>query len=342
MQDENAKNYTTTAYSSTEALATALCSGNRRALAKAITLLESRRADDADKAQDLINIILPHTGKSRRIGITGVPGVGKSTFIEAFGLMLIAAGKNVAVLAIDPSSERTGGSILGDKTRMMELSRSQNAFIRPSPAGATLGGVARRTRETMLLCEAAGFDVVLVETVGVGQSETVVASMVDFFLVLALAGAGDELQGMKRGIMELADGIAINKAEESNRAASERAAQHIRNGLHFAAPKYEDWHVPVLLCSAIEQRGLEEIWTIIGQFAEENPERIAQLRRSQAVRWMREAVHDGLQRLVESETELLSLRRSLEQRVFDEALSPSSAAMQFLKALEGALRKQTT
>jgi LAO/AO transport system kinase len=254
--------------------------------------------------------------------------------------MLISAGKKVAVLAIDPSSERTGGSILGDKTRMMELSRSNYSFIRPSPAGQTLGGVARRTRETMLLCEAAGFDIVLVETVGVGQSETAVASMVDFFLVLALAGAGDELQGMKRGIMELADGIAINKAEESNRAAAERAAQHIRNGLHFAAPKYDDWHVSVLLCSAVERNGLEEIWATVMQFAEENPARITQLRRSQAVRWMREAMNDGLQRMVEREPELRILRRSLEQRVFDEALSPSSAASQFLEALEDSWRKR--
>ncbi len=321
-------------------LAEALSSGNRRALAKAITLVESRRADDADKAQELLNAILPFTGKSRRIGITGVPGVGKSTFIEAFGLMLIAEGKKVAVLAIDPSSERTGGSILGDKTRMMELSRSNHSFIRPSPAGQTLGGVARRTRETMLLCEAAGFDIVLVETVGVGQSETAVASMVDFFLVLALAGAGDELQGMKRGIMELADGIAINKAEESNRAAADRAAQHIRNGLHFATPKYDDWQVPVLLCSAVERNGLEEIWKTVMQFAEGNPARITQLRRSQAVRWMREAVNDGLQRLVEREPELRILKHLLEQRVFDEALAPSSAASQFLEALEDAWRKR--
>jgi len=324
---------------SIQSLAEALCSGNRRALAKAITLVESARVEDADKAQELLNMILPHTGKSRRIGITGVPGVGKSTFIEAFGLMLIQANKKVAVLAIDPSSERTGGSILGDKTRMMELSRSLSAFIRPSPAGSTLGGVARRTRETMLLCEAAGFDIVLVETVGVGQSETAVAQMVDFFLVLALAGAGDELQGMKRGIMELADGIAINKAEAANREAAERAAQHIRNGLHFATPKYEDWQVPVVLCSAVERSGLEEIWGTITQFAEENPERIKQLRRSQAVRWMREAVNNGLQRLVEREPELRVLKSALEQSVFEETLSPTSAAAKFLGALETVWRK---
>ncbi|MFY7998756.1 MAG: methylmalonyl Co-A mutase-associated GTPase MeaB [Candidatus Kapaibacteriota bacterium] len=319
------------------ALAQALRAGNRRALAKAITLVESRRGEDMAQAQELINLILPQTGASQRIGITGVPGVGKSTFIEALGLMLIQQGHTVAVLAIDPSSERTGGSILGDKTRMMELSRSEAAFIRPSPAGQTLGGVARRTRETMLLCEAAGFDVVLVETVGVGQSETAVASMVDFFLVLALAGAGDELQGMKRGIMELADAIAINKAEESNRQAAERAAQQLRNALHFSAPKYDDWQVPVLLCSALEGHGLTELWQTITQFTANSP-RIQQIRRSQAVRWMREAVNDGLQQMAGNTEELRALKQNLEQRVFAQELSPHSAAMHFLTALEASWR----
>ncbi|MCU0424568.1 MAG: methylmalonyl Co-A mutase-associated GTPase MeaB [Candidatus Kapabacteria bacterium] len=319
---------------SLQTLAESLLTGKRRALAKAITLVESSRTEDTARAQELLNIILPQTGKARRIGITGVPGVGKSTFIEAFGLMLIEQGLKVAVLAIDPSSERTGGSILGDKTRMLELSRSEAAFIRPSPAGKTLGGVARRTRETMLLCEAAGFDVVLVETVGVGQSETAVAAMVDFFLVLALAGAGDELQGMKRGIMELADAIAINKAEEPYLQAAERAAQQIRNALHFSAPKYDDWQVPVLLCSALTQSGLAEIWTMIQQFASERPERIRGLRRSQSVRWMQETVSDGLRRLVEKNEELRALRKDLEQQVFAEELPPTLAAMRFLEAFE--------
>lgn len=324
--------------SNIDALAEALCMGNRRALAKAITLVESRRPEDVTKAQVLLNTILPQTGASRRIGITGVPGVGKSTFIEAFGLMLIEQGSKIAVLAIDPSSERTGGSIMGDKTRMMELSRSDAAFIRPSPAGATLGGVARRTRETMLLCEAAGFDIVVVETVGVGQSETAVSAMVDFFLVLALSGAGDELQGMKRGIMELADGIAINKAEAAYRQAAERAAQHIRNALHFSAPKYDDWHVPVVLCSALERTGLSELWVLITQFCEENSQRIGQIRRFQSVRWMREAVADGMQQIVERNEAMRALKQRLEASVFAQELTPTAAAMQFLEAVPSAFR----
>jgi LAO/AO transport system kinase len=308
--------------------------GSRRALAKAITLVESSRADDSEIAQNLITQLLSHTGKSHRIGITGVPGVGKSTFIEAFGLMLIHAGYKVAVLAIDPSSERTGGSILGDKTRMMELARSPEAFIRPSPAGKTLGGVARRTRETMLLCEAAGFDVVLVETVGVGQSETAVASMVDFFLLLMLTGAGDELQGIKRGIMELADGIAINKAERENRIYAERAAQQLRNALHLGAPKYSDWTVPVVLCSALEQQGLDEIWEMIRECIANNAPRTEQIRRSQAVRWMRETVQERLQMLMANTPELRALRQTLEARVFAQELPPTAAAMRLVAAFQ--------
>lgn len=305
----------------------------RRALAKAITLVESSRAEDADLAQNLITQILPLTGKSYRLGITGVPGVGKSTFIEALGLKLIQKGFRVAVLAIDPSSERTGGSILGDKTRMLELSRASEAFIRPSPAGKTLGGVARRTRETMLLCEAAGFDVILVETVGVGQSETAVAAMVDFFLVLMLTGAGDELQGMKRGIMELADGIAINKAESTNRTNAERAAQQIRNAMHLSTPKYDGWSVPVHLCSALEQIGLEEIWEMVENFITLNDARTQQIRRSQAVRWMYETVQDGVQTLLTSSAALRSLRKELEERVFAQELSPTAAATKLLEQL---------
>jgi LAO/AO transport system kinase len=320
-------------------LADGILAGNRRALAKGITLVESSRADDIETAQLLVNQLLPQTGRARRIGITGVPGVGKSTFIEALGLMLLAEGFRVAVLAIDPSSERTGGSILGDKTRMMRLAREPSAFIRPSPTGttlgnATLGGVARRTRETMLLCEAAGFDVVIVETVGVGQSETSVAAMVDFFLVLMLAGAGDELQGIKRGIMELADGIAITKAESSNRDAAERAAQHLRNALHLGTPKYDDWRVPVLLCSALEEQGLVEIWQMIGTFADGNPLRIQELRRLQAIRWMRSAVEDGLRTMLTRSPALMELRSALEADVFAGELSPMLAAARLLEAFE--------
>ena len=320
-----------------ERLADAVCAGNRRALAKAITLVESRLASDAERAQELIHRILPRAGASLRIGITGAPGVGKSTFIEAFGLTIIAEGKKIAALAIDPSSERTGGSILGDKTRMVELSRSASAFIRPSPAGETLGGVARRTRETMLLCEAAGFEVIIVETVGVGQSETTVASMVDFFLVLALAGAGDELQGMKRGIMELADAIAVNKAEEPNRAAAERAAQHIRNALHYAAPKYEDWSVPTLLCSALEKMGVADIWATALEFARSNPSRIERLRARQSVQWMRENIEEGVRGIIAQNPALAALRGRLEQEVRGQRLLPSAAAEEFLRSLRQTL-----
>ncbi|MFZ5603690.1 MAG: methylmalonyl Co-A mutase-associated GTPase MeaB, partial [Pseudomonadota bacterium] len=209
----------------------ALLQGNRRALAKAITLTESKLDSHRQEAQQLLESLLPHTGNSIRIGITGIPGVGKSTFIEAFGLHLIRAGKKVAVLAVDPSSPITGGSILGDKTRMEVLSQQENAFIRPSPSGGALGGVAQKTRESMLLCEAAGYDVILVETVGVGQSEYEVASMVDFFLVLMLPNAGDELQGIKKGILELADAIVINKADGAARAMADQARHHYNNAL---------------------------------------------------------------------------------------------------------------
>jgi LAO/AO transport system kinase len=321
------------------ALADGICSGNRRALAKGITLVESSRAEDTEDAQTLVNQLLPHTGRARRIGITGVPGVGKSTFIEAFGLMLIDKGLRVAVLTIDPSSERTGGSILGDKTRMMHLARAPEAFIRPSPAGthrgaATLGGVTRRTRETMLLCEAAGFDVVIVETVGVGQSETSVAAMVDFFLVLMLAGAGDELQGMKRGIMELADAVAITKVEDANRTAAELAGQHLRNALHLGLPKYNDWQVPVMLCSALEKRGLEEIWQVVCKFMDDNPARVQDLRRRQAVRWMRSAVDDALNMMLTRSADVRELRSTLEASVMAGAISPMLAAARLLEAFE--------
>ena len=211
-------------------------SGNRRLLAKTITLIESRRADHQALAREILDPLLPRTGKAARIGITGVPGVGKSTFIESFGTMLIEKGHRVAVLAVDPSSSRSGGSVLADKTRMEQLAVNPGAYIRPSPAGDTLGGVAARTREAMLVCEAAGFDVIIVETVGVGQSETAVANMVDFFLVLMLAGAGDELQGIKKGVLELADGVAVNKADGDNIEKAKRARQSYETALHFMQP----------------------------------------------------------------------------------------------------------
>src|SRR5438477_7268642 len=247
----------------TDTLAADVRAGNRRALAKAITLVESTRADHQRAAQRLLEVLLPETGRATRVGISGVPGVGKSTFIEAFGLFLIGRGKRVAVLAVDPSSARSGGSILGDKTRMPRLSAAPEAFIRPSPSTGSLGGVTRRTREALLVCEAAGYDAVLVETVGVGQSEFAVASMVDFFLVLMLAGAGDELQGIKKGILELADALAINKADGENVRPAEQAAAQYRSALRLFSHATQLWDPPVVTVSALEGRGMDQVWSII-------------------------------------------------------------------------------
>ena len=242
--------------------AAGVVAGDRALLARAITLIESTREDHQQVAQDLLQRLLPKTGKAIRVGITGVPGVGKSTAIDQLGMNLIAAGHKVAVLAIDPTSKRTGGAILGDKTRMARLSQSRQAFIRPSPTSGTLGGVARRTRETMSLVEAAGFDIVIVETVGVGQSETTVADMVDFFLVLLLAGAGDELQGIKRGVIELADMIAVTKSDGDNIERAGRAAAELRGALNILTPRDQDWTPSVLTISAQEDRGLDNLWDL--------------------------------------------------------------------------------
>lgn len=243
----------------------ALRKGNRRALAKAITLVESRLPKHHLAAQSLLNALLPESGNSIRVGITGVPGVGKSTFIEALGLHLIEHGHRVAVLAVDPSSPIKGGSILGDKTRMEELSRQEAAFIRPSPSEGALGGVAQKTRESMLLCEAAGYDVILVETVGVGQSEYHVASMVDFFLVLMLPNAGDELQGIKRGIMELADALVINKADGDFVHAAEQTLSHYQNALHLLQSE-GPWSPQVKTCSALKQAGIDQVWKMVDEY----------------------------------------------------------------------------
>jgi LAO/AO transport system kinase len=240
--------------------------GNRTVLSRAITMIESENPAHIAMAQTIIERCLPHSGNSLRIGITGVPGVGKSTFIESFGGMLTAQGHKLAVLAIDPSSERTKGSILGDKTRMETLSVDPNAFIRPSPSGSALGGVARKTRESIILCEAAGFDIIIVETVGVGQSETAVKSMVDFFLLLMLAGAGDELQGIKRGIMEMADGLVINKADGDNLHKARMAASQYRAALKLFPKNENGWDVPVEVCSALEGFALDKVWQIISDF----------------------------------------------------------------------------
>lgn len=237
--------------------------GNRTALSKTITLIESALPGHQRLTREVLDALLPHSGKSIRLGITGVPGVGKSTFIESLGMMLIEKGHRLAILTVDPSSARSGGSIMGDKTRMERLAVDQRAFIRPSPAGITLGGVARKTRETILACEAAGFDVVIVETVGVGQSEYTVASMVDFFLVLLLPGAGDELQGIKRGIIEIADALVVNKADGENVASAERTKQAYGNALHLTAQANASWQPPVLTCSARGMTGIKEIWEAV-------------------------------------------------------------------------------
>lgn len=240
--------------------------GDRVILSRAITLIESTNPEHQKLAQQVIERCLPYSGKSLRIGITGVPGAGKSTFIEAFGTFLTAHGKQIAVLAIDPSSERSKGSILGDKTRMEQLSVDPHAFIRPSPSGLTLGGVARKTRETIVLCEAAGFDVIIVETVGVGQSETVVKSMVDFFLLIMLSGAGDELQGIKRGIMEMADALVINKADGDNVTPAQVARARYQSALHLFPKNDNGWAVPVTTCSSLENTDIDKVWEIISQF----------------------------------------------------------------------------
>ena len=265
-------------------------------MARAITLVESTKKEDFDLAQNILQAIMPKTGKSVRIGITGVPGVGKSTFIEAFGNHLVSLNFNVAVLAVDPSSPYTGGSILGDKTRMQELSKHDRVFIRPSPTGGTLGGVSRKTRESMLLCEAAGYDVILVETVGVGQSEYEVASMVDFFLLLMLPNAGDALQGIKRGILELADMLLVNKAEGEYMNQAKMAANEYKNALHFARPRYDGYQVDVRLCSALTGDGIPESWEAISTYIDclKNDGHFNLNRKKQLLQWTRRLTEELL------------------------------------------------
>jgi LAO/AO transport system kinase len=272
--------------------------GDRTILSRAITLIESGSRLHESQAQEMLQRVLPRTGRAKRIGITGVPGVGKSTFIEAFGCHLVNAGHSVAVLTIDPSSARSGGSILGDKTRMERLSRDPRAFIRPSPAGGNLGGVARKTRETMLLCEAAGFDTVIVESVGVGQSEIALRSMVDFILLLLLPGAGDELQGIKKGIVELADGVLINKADGDNRLRAEQARAEQDAALHYTQPATPGWKTEVALCSALTGEGVPEAWARIENFYGELEPKgvIARRREQQTGEWLADLIRDELHR----------------------------------------------
>ena len=277
---------------STSALTEGILSGDRLVLSRAITLVESSRPDDMEQAEALLQAVLPHTGQSIRVGITGVPGVGKSTFLEAFGNHVTAAGHKIAVLTIDPSSQKTKGSILGDKTRMESLSRNPDAFIRPSASGSALGGVNNRTREVMLLCEAAGFDVIFIETVGVGQSETLVRGMVDFFLLLMLAGAGDELQGIKKGIMEMADAVAINKADGDNVRAAKRARAEYQNALHLFPANESGWIPQVTTCSSLENSGLDSIWGLIEKHHRQlkTNGHFDKNRKSQNGQWMKERV----------------------------------------------------
>jgi LAO/AO transport system kinase len=314
------------------ALAGGVRAGDRRALARAITLVESTRPDHRARATQLLDALVAETGRSHRVGISGAPGAGKSTFIEALGLHLVGEGHHVAVLAVDPSSTVSGGSVLGDKTRMEELSRRPETYIRPSPSGGTLGGVARRTREALLLCEAAGFDVVLVETVGVGQSEVAVAGMVDLFLLLLAPGAGDELQGVKRGIVELADLVVVNKADGDLAPAAARTATEYSHALHLLRPRTPAWSPTVLTCSAIEARGIAEVWDAIGSHrrALEAAGELERLRGEQAREWMWTEVDESLHESLRRDERVAAMLAGLEDAVVAGTMSPTAAAQRVL------------
>jgi LAO/AO transport system kinase len=306
--------------------------GDRSMLARAVTLIESNSPKHAELAEQVVRHLLPYSGHSIRVGITGVPGVGKSTFIESLGCLLCKRGKRVAVLAVDPSSTLSRGSILGDKTRMEMLSREPGCFIRPSPSGGTLGGVARKSRETILLCEAAGFDVVLVETVGVGQSETSVRSMVDFFLVLMLAGAGDELQGIKKGIIELADALLITKADGDNKLHAEAAQAEFSRVLHYLVSPTPGWRPEVLTCSSTEERGIVEAWDVAERFYENSMKSglFQQRRNEQTLAWMRGMLEHELWQAFTSHPAMLASRPQIERKVLEGKLSASAAVKALL------------
>ena len=310
--------------------------GNRKAIAKAITLLESTLPESFQNGQELLENLLPHSGNSIRLGITGAPGVGKSTFIEAFGLFLIEKGHNVAVLAVDPSSQVTGGSIMGDKTRMNKLAQHPNAFIRPSPSSGILGGVARKTRETILICEAAGYDVVIVETVGVGQSETLVDSMVDLFLLLVLPNAGDELQGIKKGIMELSDLVVVNKSDGENKIQAKATQMEYAKALRLLSPVKTSWTPQILSCSALEKIGMDKIWESVKSYRKLlNDSGEWKIRRDDQVsRWMWSLVEEGLLKKFNNHSNLKNIIRKFEEEVNSRKMLPTTAAMKLLEKWE--------
>jgi len=309
-----------------------LKSQNNVVLAQSITLVESKRSSDQELADQLLNEIIKETPSTIRIGITGTPGVGKSSFIESFGGYLIEQGKKVAVLAIDPSSQRTGGSILGDKTRMETLSKNPKAFIRPSASGSTLGGVNNRTREAMLLCEVAGFDTIIIETVGVGQSETLVNNMVDFFLLMIQPGSGDDLQGIKKGIMEMAHGIVINKADGDQAKLAKRSKSDLLNALHLFAASETGWSTQVELCSALEKKGFDAVWQMITAFQDQMTGNglFKQNRSDQNVTWFEDRVNFGLLQQLIDHKELMELQKELKVKVRQNELSVSKATSQLL------------
>ncbi|MDR2910658.1 MAG: methylmalonyl Co-A mutase-associated GTPase MeaB [Bacteroidales bacterium] len=310
-----------------------ILNGNITVLSRAVTLVESSKSEHQDIAQEIITRCLPHSGNSIRVGITGIPGVGKSTFIEALGKHITSNGGRLAVLAIDPSSERSKGSILGDKTRMEELVGDKNAYIRPSPSAGSLGGVARKTRETIVLCEAAGFNHIFIETVGVGQSETTVHSMTDFFLLIMLAGAGDELQGIKRGIMEMADFIAINKADGSNIEKAQTARVQYKNALHLFPQKESKWDPDVLTCSAINKTGIPEIWTNIEEYRQITTQNgyFSLKRNEQSIYWMYETIDNQLKRIFYNHPLIKKKINEMEHKVLNNQKSSFLAAGELLK-----------